>query len=136
MTTSQEKKTSKRYFADKAESEFPNSRRKLSTGQMFESRGMRLVMESVGNKSAKWYISQKITNRWHCRAKQRFIELLRTKQGQWRFIWKRIMATMKVRLFLLSSLNATICIKSSLRQMFYGIYKPSDIMNISLTPSQ
>ena len=26
--------------------------------------------------------------------------------------------------------------KSWLRQMFYGIYKSSDIMNISLTPSQ
>ena len=69
-------------------------------GQMFESRGMRLVRESVGNKSAKLYrpylklrsiqsdvvsnkgyTSQKITNRWHCRAKQRFIELLRTKQA-------------------------------------------------------
>ena len=41
------------YFADKAKSEFLNSRRKLSTGQMFESRGMRLVRESVGIKSAK-----------------------------------------------------------------------------------
>ena len=30
-----------------------NSRRKLRTGQMFESRGMRLVRKSVGNKSAK-----------------------------------------------------------------------------------
>ena len=36
-------KTSQRNFADKAESEFSNSRRKLNTGQMFESRGMRLV---------------------------------------------------------------------------------------------
>ena len=65
-----------------------NSRRKLTTGQMFESRGIRLVRESVGSKSPKLYrpclkltsiqsqvvpdkgyISQKITNRWHCRAK-------------------------------------------------------------------
>ena len=34
--------TSQWNFADKAESEFSNSRRKLSTGQMFESRGMRV----------------------------------------------------------------------------------------------
>ena len=55
VTTSQQKKTSQRNFADKAESEFSNSQRKLSKGQMFESRGMRLVRESVGNKSAKLY---------------------------------------------------------------------------------
>ena len=67
---------------------------------MFESRGIRLVRETVGSKSAKLYrpclkltsiqsevvpnkgyISQKITNRWHCRAKQRFIELLRRKHA-------------------------------------------------------
>ena len=55
VTTSQQKKTSQRNFADKSESEFSNSQRKVSTGQMFESRGMRLVRESVGNKSAKLY---------------------------------------------------------------------------------
>ena len=40
-----EEETSQRNFADKAKSdhEFSNSRRKLSTGQMFESRGIRLV---------------------------------------------------------------------------------------------
>ena len=38
-------KTSQRNFANKAKCdyEFSNSRRKLSTGQMFESHGMRLV---------------------------------------------------------------------------------------------
>ena len=105
---------------------------------MFESGGIRLVRESVGDKSAKLYrpcltltsiqskvnpykgyISQKITNRWHCRAKQRFIELFRKKnklgEGSYR--------------------NDHEGINSSLRQMFYGIYKPSDMMNISLTSS-
>ena len=67
---------------------------------MFESRRIRLVRETVGSKSAKLYrpclkltsiqsevvpnkgyISQNITNRWHCRAKQRFIELLRRKHA-------------------------------------------------------
>ena len=44
-----------RGYWDKAESEFSNSRRKLTTGQMFESRGIRLVRETVGSKSAKLY---------------------------------------------------------------------------------
>ena len=70
------------------------------------------------------------------RVQNSFIRLaLSTTQKKTSSVKVHIETTMKVCLFLLSSLNATICINSLLRQMFYGIYKPSDIMNISLNSS-
>ena len=77
-------------FSDKAQSELSNSRRKLSTGQMFESRRQWNETDLSGNLLAtnlqnfidlalnwdlfsqklfriKEYIA-KVTNRWHCRA--------------------------------------------------------------------
>ena len=123
---------------------------------MFESRGIRLVRETVGSKSAKLYRpclkltsiqSKVVPNKGYIYHKKLQTDgIAELNKGSLNYseenmlyseeassvkvhIETCMMATMKVCLFLLSSLNATICMNSSLRQMFYGIYKPSDIMN-------
>ena len=55
MTTSQQKKTSQRNFADQEESEFSNSRKNSAQGKCLYKSWNETVGESVGNKSAKLY---------------------------------------------------------------------------------
>ena len=118
---------------------------------MFESRGMRLVRESVGNKSAKLYrpyiklrsiqsdVSKYriyITKNYKQidgiaelnKGTLNYSEQNKLGEGSYGNVYHGNFEGMSVFVKQIWS--------PSLRQMFYGIYKPSDIINISLTSSQ
>ena len=126
---------------------------------MFESRGIRLVRETVGSKSAKLYRpclkltsiqSEVVPNKGLYHKKLQTDGMAELNKGSLNYSEEIMLYSEENKLgegsyrnvshgdyegmsVLLSSLNATICINSSLRQMFYGIYKPSDIINFFFT---
>ena len=118
---------------------------------MFESRGMRLVRESsVGNKSAKLYRpylklrsiqSDVVPNKGYISQKLQTDGIAELNKGSLNYSeQKKLGEGSYGNVYHGDYEGMSVFVKQfclpSLRQMFYGIYKPSDIMNISLTSSQ